>query len=154
MFLVVLPFCIETAHHWIYTIRIVYHIQYILEPKFLFFPDIMYFCINFPLIKSLDFTIHQSSEKDMLYIEYNNIFFKSHLKLLENMTEWNSLVLYLCTLTEIKCSGMVALCNNLSSFSFLLWFACGSVLPCRLCLPNMPLILFAEISLCYNMLDH
>ena len=87
LFLVVLAFCIETVHHWIYTIRIVYRIQYILEPKFLFFPNIMRFCINFPLIKSLDFTIHQSSEKDMSYIEYNNIFFKSHLKLLKNMDE-------------------------------------------------------------------
>ena len=47
----------------------------------------MHFCINFPLIKSLDFTIHQSSEKDMSYIEYNDIFLKSHLKLLKNMDE-------------------------------------------------------------------
>lgn len=74
------------VHHWIYTIRIVYNIQYILEPKFPFFPNTMHFYINFPLIKSLDFTIHQSSEKNMSYIEYN-IFFKPHLKLLKNMDE-------------------------------------------------------------------
>lgn len=48
--------------------EMVYYIQYILEPKLPSPPNDL-FSINFPLIKSIDFTICQSSGKDLLYIE-------------------------------------------------------------------------------------
>ena len=43
--------------------------------------------------------------------------------------------------------------NNLYSFSLLL-YVCLLPSVTSLSLPNMPLILFADISLCFNILNH